>query len=160
MLDLYTMFDEEVDKMSAEELKTRSRYGCCGILIGVILIVLCSLFMAGCTTTKVVTVEKVHTDTLREYRNVHDSIHVHDSVSVKEKGDTVWVEKWYTKIRATESHDTIYKARVDSVPVPYPVEKLVEKKLSKLQKSLMGIGVAAILFCMFAVVRYIRRISS
>jgi hypothetical protein len=89
MLNFYNMFDEEVDKMSAEELKTRSRYGCCGILIGVILIVLCSLFMAGCTTTKVVTVEKVHTDTLREYRNVHDSIHVHDSVSVKDMGHGV-----------------------------------------------------------------------
>lgn len=108
------------------------------------LMLMCALF-GSCTTERVVMVEKVRTDTLREYRNVHDSIYVHDSVSVKEKGDTVWVEKWHTKIRAKELHDTIYKARVDSVPVPYPVEKLVEKKLSWFQKTMMGVGILTLM---------------
>lgn len=84
------------------------------------------LTMMACTTTKVVEVERVRTDTLLQTQVVRDSIWRHDSIHVKETGDTVWVEKWHTKIHATERHDTVYQAMHDTIPKPYPVEKKVE----------------------------------
>ena len=50
-------------------------------------------------------------------------IWVHDSIHVTDKGDTVRIEKWHTKYVESIRHDTVYKARTDSVPVPYPVTK-------------------------------------
>ena len=116
-----------------------------------LVIILATLLMlAGCKTQdRVVTVIENHTDTLWQKQTVHDSIHVHDSIYVNQylKGDTVYVERsvWHTDIRERVKTDTVYKSKTDSVPVPYPVIKEVEKKLSKTQKGLMGIGVLSLL---------------
>ena len=122
-----------------------------GILQGVVFFIilfgfllLCALF-SGCTTERLVTVEKVRTDTTYITKLQHDSIYMRDSIMVTEKGDTVRIEKWHTKYVESIRHDTVYKARVDSVPVPYPVEKLVEKKLSWFQKTLMGVGILTLM---------------
>lgn len=89
----------------------------------------------SCTTTRYVPVVEHHTDTLRLSRNIRDSIYVHDSIHVREKGDTVIVERWHTRYREKLAHDTIYKSRVDSIPAPYPVEKKVEKELTWWQQT-------------------------
>lgn len=115
------------------------------------MIILATLLMlAGCKTQeRVVTVIENHTDTLWQKQTVHDSIHVHDSIYVNQylKGDTVVMEKqvWHTAWRERVKTDTVYKSKTDSVPVPYPVIKEVEKKLSKTQKGLMGVGVLSLL---------------
>ena len=93
------------------------------------------LATASCTTTRYVPVVEHHTDTLRLSRNIRDSIYVHDSTMVREKGDTVLVERWHTRYREKMAHDTIYKSRVDSIPAPYPVEKKVEKELTWWQQT-------------------------
>ena len=93
-------------------------------LLAVGLLVL-TLF-ASCTTTKYVEVERVSHDTTYVSKHSRDSIYLHDSVHVKEKGDTVWVERWHTQWRERTKTDTVYKSRVDSVPAPYPVDKRVE----------------------------------
>ena len=59
-------------------------------------ILLCALF-SGCTTTKYVTVPEYHTDTLRQVTVRHDSVMVHDSIHVSEKGDTIKIERWHTQ---------------------------------------------------------------
>lgn len=116
-----------------------------------LVIILATLLMlAGCKTQeRVVTVIENHTDTLWQKQTVHDSIHVHDSIYVNQylKGDTVVMEKqvWHTAWRERVKTDTVYKSKTDSVPVPYPVIKEVEKKLSKTQKGLMGVGVLSLL---------------
>ena len=122
-----------------------------GILQGVIIfimlmggILLCALF-GSCTTERVVTVENVRTDTLRENRTVRDSIYIRDSTLVKEKGDTVWVERWHTKWVNHLERDTIYKATHDTIPRPYPVIKEVEKPLTKTEKGLMGVGILTLM---------------
>lgn len=89
-------------------------------------------FLASCKTVYV-PVETTHTDTLIVNKWQHDSIWVeimrHDSVIVKEKGDSVIVHHWHTewrdRWRDREVHDTTYINRTDSVAVPYPVEKKV-----------------------------------
>ena len=93
---------------------------------------------------RVVTVERVRTDTLRETRNMRDSIYLHDSVFVKqyERGETVFVEKekWHTRYQDRLLVDTVYKSRTDSVPVPYEVTEFVEYNLTWWQKTRMYAG--------------------
>ena len=107
------------------------------------------LMFASCTTTKVVTVEKVKIDTTYITKWQRDSVWLHDSTIVRDKGDTVLVEKWHTKYKEKQVHDTLYKSRVDSIPVPYPVEKLVEKELTWWQQTRLHL--ANIILCLLGV---------
>jgi hypothetical protein len=92
-----------------------------------VLLVLIVLLCSGCTTTKYVPVETIKTDTVYQSRIERDSVYLHDSVYVKEwqKGDTVFRDRdrWHTKYVEREVHDTLYQSMVDSIAVPYPVEK-------------------------------------
>lgn len=98
--------------------------------------------LCGCKAKEVVTVEKTRTDTLLWYSNIRDSVVVKDSVVIREKGDTVFVMRWRDRYRDKWRIDTIYKSRVDSVHIPYPVVKMVEKELSMWQKIRMHAGEA------------------
>ena len=109
------------------------------VLIMIIGLILCAIF-SGCTTTKVVEVERVRTDTTYITKWEHDSIHVHDSIRIFERGDTVRIEKWHTKYIESIKHDTLYQSKTDSVPVPYPVDKFVEKSLSWWQRTQIYAG--------------------
>ena len=104
------------------------------------LMVAVGLLLTACSSTKVVTVDRVRTDTVKTVRNVRDSIYMHDSIRISEKGDTVTIERWHTRYRDRLLLDTIYQSRTDSVPVPYPVEKLVERQLSWWQRTQMYAG--------------------
>lgn len=81
--------------------------------------------LSGCKSTRVVEVERVRLDTCYISREKRDSIVKHDSIYVHEwtRGDTVFVmvDKWRTMLERVVTHDTIYKALVDRVPVPYEV---------------------------------------
>lgn len=128
-----------------------------GTMIGVIIgIVLCAMLF-GCTTTKYVPVIEHRTDTVRITQQQRDSIYLHDSIRVSEKGDTVRIEKWHTKYIERTSHDTIYQATHDSIPVPYKVTEYVERKRSKMEWGLTIIGTIALLgFIVWLAVRVSR----
>lgn len=135
----------ECDGMEEEERLKVAVVQCVSfIAILILTIALCAL-LGSCTTTKVVAVEKVRNDTVWQNHTKHDSIWIHDSIRVTDKGDTVRIEKWHTKYVESIRHDTVYKARTDSVPVPYPVIQEVAKPLTVMQKGLMGIGGFALL---------------
>lgn len=105
-----------------------------------------SMILVGCKTKQVVvTVPEYHTDTIWKSNTLRDSIYLHDSVYVREQGDTILIERWHTAYRDRVKTDTIYKSRVDSVGVPYPVTEYVEKELTKAQKGLMGMGVLSLI---------------
>ena len=93
------------------------------------------LLLTGCTTTKYVPIETVRTDTMKVTKYERDSIYIHDSTIVREKGDTMLIEKWHTRWRDRWMHDTLYQSRVDSIPKPYPVEKRVPAELSWWQQT-------------------------
>ena len=112
-----------------------------------------ALVFCGCKT-KVVTVEKVRTDTKYVTKLQRDSIHIHDSIFVNQwqKGDTVYQvrDRWHAMWRDRLLHDTIYMSIVDSVPVPYPVEKIVEKPVTPWYNYLIiGCLCLTILFLIF-----------
>lgn len=114
-----------------------------------------ALMMCGCKSIEYVPVveKEVHHDSIYFTKVQRDSVWLHDSISVKEKGDTIKIEKWHTKYVEREVHDTIYQAKRDSIPVPCEVIKDVPAKLSKTQKGLMTLGVltlmAAVIFGAF-----------
>ena len=102
--------------------------------------------LTGCKTIEYVPVVKheVHHDSIYFTKVQYDSIYVKDSTNQKEynRGDTLVIErtKWQTLYKYKLVHDTLYQSKTDSIPVPYPVIKEVEKKLTKMQKGLMGLG--------------------
>ena len=108
-------------------------------------LLLCAL-LGSCTTTQYVPVVEHRTDTLLCYSSIRDSIYVHDSIHVHERGDTVTVERWHTRWRDRWQHDTLYISKTDSVPTPYPVEvvKQVPRERSTVEWVLLMSGLLAI----------------
>lgn len=112
-------------------------------LFSFVMVVLCCII--SCTTTQYVPVVEYHTDTLIQKMTQRDSIYLHDSTIVREKGDTLFIERWHTKYRDREVHDTVYQSRIDSVPAPYPVTEYVERKMSAIDKLLISTGILSII---------------
>ena len=106
------------------------------------MVVICCI--SSCTTTKYVPVVEYHTDTLIQKMTQRDSIHVHDSIRVTEKGDTVTIERWHTQFRDRWHHDSIYIARHDTIPQPYPVTEYIERKRSWVDWLFIVIGVVTL----------------
>ena len=104
-----------------------------------------AVLLAGCKTREFVELERILRDTTYITKELRDSVFLHDSVSVKERGDTVFVERWHTKFRERLRTDTVYRSRTDTVPVPYPVEKLVERQLTWWQRLRLGLGSAVLI---------------
>ena len=128
-----------------------------GTIVGVIIAMVLCAMLFGCTTTKYVPVIEHRTDTVRITQQQRDSIYLHDSIRVSEKGDTVRIEKWHTRYIERTSHDTIYQSKTDSIPVPYKVTEYVERKRSKMEWGLIIIGTVALLgFIVWLAVRLSR----
>lgn len=146
-----------VTAMDNMEGKLEKAYKGClfSMLLAVVLALAFLLF--GCTTERIVTVERVRTDTTFITKQQRDSIWLHDSVKVSEKGDTVRIEKWHTKYVERLVHDTLYKSKTDSIPVPYPVVKEVEKKLSATQKGLMTVGLLSLMAAVIGIFVKLKR---
>ena len=122
------------------------------------LIILVALLLVGCKTKeRVVTVEKVRNDTTYITKHQRDSVWLHDSIHVTEKGDTIRIERWHTKYVEKATHDTLYQATHDTIPQPYPVEKLVERELSWWQQTRIHLGEALLALAGIAVVVFVVR---
>lgn len=113
--------------------------GCLSAIAFWVVLIMLVLLFAGCKTRTVV-VETVRTDTNYVAKHFRDSIWLHDSIHIKEGGDTVWIERWHTKYREKQVHDTTYIATHDTIPQPYPVEVKVPRELSCWQKALQRTG--------------------
>ena len=140
----------------------RMRFGCLqlsGIVLAVILAMLVCAVFGSCGSVKYVMVPggDNKTDTLLWYSNTHDSIYVHDSVAVRMMGDTVYCDRWHTKLKLRVERDTVYRSRVDSVAVPYPVEtvKQVDKPLTRWQQMRMHMGDTLMIILLLIVVVWI-----
>ena len=159
----------------------RLKAGCIQAFIVIMMMLvglgICCL-MGSCTTTKYVTVPEVH----EIHHNHTDSVIQRDSV-VKETQTTVmqldsaamakygiqlksaeraWLVKTTELEREIErlmamsaTKDSVH----DSIPVPYPVEKLVERSRSTLEKVLLCVGIltfmALIVFAAFKLKKFL-----
>lgn len=132
-------------------------------LIAIVLIIaLLSLIVSlieGCTTTKYIPVETVKTE--YKDRNVYtrDSMIIMDSVVFREKGDTILKEKWRTVYKDRWHTLTDSVIVVDSVQVPYPVERKLTK-WEQMKLDIGGITLSATVLLIFFVVVWLVRTKS
>lgn len=128
--------------------KERMKAGCLqgvAFIVGFIMALIVCIMLSGCTTTKYVPVIERHTDTLIHTQHHRDSIYLHDSTYVRERGDTLYIERWHTAWRDRVRTDTVRLSHTDSVPVPYPVTEYVERKRSAVEWGLVLIGIVALM---------------
>lgn len=92
--------------------------------------------LAGCHTVEYIPQEAVRTDSIYISQVKWDSVYVQDSIYVREKGDTIFVDKMRYKYIERYLHDTLWRERIDSVAVPYPVAQ----PLSRMEKLRMKVG--------------------
>ena len=138
-----------------ERIKVGCLQGAAFIVLIIMGLLLCSM-LSGCTTTKYVQVPVVHNDTTIVTKHQRDSIWLHDSTYIKEKGDTVRIEKWHTKYVEKQVHDTTYIAKVDTIREVFTNE--VEKPLSWWQQTKMHIGAIALyLLALLAIIWVAKR---
>ena len=93
-------------------------------------------WLSSCRSIQYVPVDTIKTEYKYIDRIQHDSIYQKDSVMYYVKGDTVFVDKYkylykYLFINKVDSF-----VKVDSIQVPYPVEK----RLTRWQSLKMDIG--------------------
>ena len=90
-----------------------------------IILILVLIFLSSCKTIEVSkdkTVVDSTKNTSKEIITKHDSIYIYhrDSIFIKQKNDTVFIEKWNTKIERLIKRDTVI--RIDTI---YQDKKLV-----------------------------------
>ena len=91
------------------------------------IILMVSLLLSGCKTIQYYPLETVRHDTIYIQSLKLDSILVKDSVHITERGDTVTEFRLKYIYKYKDRTDTLYLSRVDTVSVPYPVEKELTK---------------------------------
>lgn len=92
--------------------------------------------LAGCRQVRYVPVETVRLDSIYLTQTLRDSIVRYDSVYVRDKGDTLYVERWKYLYRDKVRVDTMVSVRVDTLSVPYPVER----ELTRWQQMKLELG--------------------
>lgn len=125
--------------MSEDDVIDRLARLLISVLIGFCVLWLMGFF-SSCTRTMYVPVTSVQHDSIYLHTHSSDSIVVRDSVTIREKGDTIWMTRWRTEYRDRIRIDTAYIERRDSVVVPYPVER----KLSRKERLYMSAGRVAV----------------
>ena len=110
----------------------------------------------ACGTTKYIPVETTRT----EYRDnfLRDSIYLRDSIFVKEKGDTLIVEKFSYLYRDKILRDSIFQT--DTIRVPYPVEvvKAVKAPLSGWQNFQVWCGRIALVIMLLVIIYFVLKL--
>ena len=96
------------------------------LLIAVAAFLLIVGMLTSCRT-QYVPVPETHTMTVEKHDTLLrlDSIFQRDSVIMRMQGDTVWKEKYIIRYRDRIVGKTVYRdsVKVDSVRVPYPVDR-------------------------------------
>ncbi len=101
-----------------------------------VLATLLLLVVWSCRTTEYVPVEVVRSDTTYINKVQRDSIYQLDSIYILDRGDTVLITKTKYLYKDRVVHDTVYRSRIDSIQVPYPVEQ----QLTRWEQFRMDVG--------------------
>lgn len=92
-------------------------------MIKYVMTTLLLLVVWSCRTTEYVPVEVIKSDTTYINKVQRDSIYQLDSVYILDRGDTVLITKTKYLYKDRLVRDTVYRSKVDSIQVPYPVEQ-------------------------------------
>ena len=127
------------------------------VILLFILLVACTLI--GCATSKQATqvVESSLRDTIYLNKVVYDSIYIDNWHHTYQKADTVVVEKTKLEYRYKLLRDTVFRARIDSVPVIREVEVVREvRRVPWYAKVLSVPGVLLLIILLFKIFRYFK----
>lgn len=118
------------------------------LVVGLLVMAMC-----GCARVQYVPVETVRVDSVHGTRWTADSVYLKDSILIelRTEQDTVYRTeyKYRTHWRERVVRDTLETVRVDSVPVPVPVER----KLSRWEETKLhygGFAFVAVVVCILA----------
>lgn len=101
-----------------------------------------------------VPIETVKHDSIYISKVLHDSIYQRDSIYVDRKGDTVLIYKDRYLYKYKNLVDTMYVIRIDSIQVPFPVERELSWWQSvKVQVGEIAIGIIIGLIIIIALLR-------
>ena len=125
------------------------------IIVAALLVALLVTILPSCKTVDCIP-EVVYRDSIRtEY--IHDSIYRYerDSIFIKEKADTVWMEKYITRYKDVlkVERDTVWRDNTQTIVK----EVEVEKPIAPFVKWLAWWGAAALLILLLWVVLKIYR---
>lgn len=105
-------------------------------LARIITLIFLATILYSCKSIQYVPVETTKRDTTYLSQTKIDSIYHRDSIYVERKGDTVYLSKYKYLYKYIEKHDTLWREKVDTIQVVYPVEA----RLTKWQKIKINIG--------------------
>lgn len=104
-------------------------------LARIITFIFLATILYSCKSIQYVPVETMKRDTTYLSQTKIDSIYHRDSIYVERKGDTVYLSKYKYLYKYIEKHDTLWREKVDTLQVAYPVEA----QLTKWQKIKINI---------------------
>lgn len=86
-------------------------------------VLLVCVVMVGCRTLPEPVAVRVERDSIYLSRVERDSVFVRDSVLIREKGDTVYRDRWRVEYRERVLRDTVYIERNDTITNVVEVER-------------------------------------
>lgn len=104
-------------------------------LARIITLIFLATVLYSCKSIQYVPVETMKRDTTYLSQTKIDSIYHRDSIYVERKGDTVYLSKYKYLYKYIEKHDTLWREKVDTIQIAYPVEA----QLTKWQKIKINI---------------------
>lgn len=120
-----------------------------------LLFVLVLLFFVSCTKTLYVPVENTKIEYQDKIVESKDSIYLKDSVIIFIKGDTVFKDRYKTKLVYKERIDTFTYIKVDTISKPVIIEK--EKKIGFVQQTINYISYFALIILIGILIFYFIR---
>ena len=117
-----------------------------------LLFVLVLLFFVSCTKTLYVPVENTKIEYQDKIVESRDSIYLKDSVIIFIKGDTVFKDRYKTKLVYKERIYTFTYIKVDTISKPVIIEK--EKKIGFVQQTINYISYFALIILIGILIFY------
>lgn len=112
----------------------------------ILIILFVALSLLSCRSVRYVPVESVKHDSIYVNKVQHDSIYQQDSIYIRDKGDTVYIDRYKYRYIYKNIEDTVYVEHNDTIQVVVEVEK----KLTRWQSLKMNIGGYAMAFLVLA----------
>ncbi|MCM1006307.1 MAG: hypothetical protein NC402_08445 [Prevotella sp.] len=125
-----------------------------------LLLLIAPAALCACSTTKTVYVpietNVAHSDSLYRTTLRTDTIRERDSVTLTQRGDTVFLTKLQLRERIHNRTDTLYRTLNDTINIEKAVPIPVEKKLSVKQRIQQAIALPSLIVAAFLALLLIR----
>lgn len=113
------------------------------VILGVAMLILCSLCLVSCKTQQPTIVEKVVTNIEYIDRHHYDSIYIDNYVYVDRGADTITITKTNIEYRYKVLTDSVEVLKVDSIPYEVQVVEIVER-MNNHQRTMYWLGWLAV----------------